>query len=632
MSENKIDFEYEGTTFELTEIERWRKPSYFEISGIKSHGQTIAFPITAAGKEVHSLRLYLESRNFYYGNTPLSFPNVEKIVIPPGLELNSLKNTTFPDLCEVELKDGNTDYSTDGKMLFSANGKELILSLAAGMQKGTVHVPEYVTKIGSAAFRSTICSEIIFDNPDVSAEPSSFNDSVWLNTQLKDEGGVYVGNTFFLASSRNALTIAEGTQRISRLAFEKNVPVSLTTPVVPIAQMKRGAMGCKELIVTSDRKINWNGLSEWESLASVQLTKSTRYKSIDGVVFSADGRELIFYPQCREEEEYMIPDGVQVIGRRAFAGQLYLKKVTMPKSVTAIRQAAFTGCRSLSIVELSDNIKEIPDATAFQTYGVFQDCRSLTSIKLPDGLWHLGSNAFRSAKSLSKISLPSSVQMIGEYAFYNTAITYISLPDSLRIIGKGALCGTPGSQTHVTAYEGSARGLVGALEAAAPGMADSTANVIWRSAKIVMLDKNGARKDEIVIPLSLKHSSASYIDSAWNQPEFDYDEYDRAFEDVSDANEKASLAIEAVSRGRELADSPYESYLRRTGTKVISRIINECDEERIVEFLKQGYLTNAALKSALKLCNEKGLNTAAAYILSLTQKKSPAKKTMAIRL
>ena len=91
------------------------------------------------------------------------------------------------------------------------------------------------------------------------------------------------------------------------------------------------------------------------------------------------------------------------------------------------------------------------------------------------------------------------------------------------------------------------------------------------------------------------------------------------------------FAIKILSTQRDIADTPYEGYLKRMGSKVMERLIDFCPEERVVEFLKYEILSKAALKKALKLCTAKSYNTAAAYILNLTGE-GKARKETAIRI
>ena len=61
---------------------------------------------------------------------------------------------------------------------------------------------------------------------------------------------------------------------------------------------------------------------------------------IDGVTFSVDGKTLIKYPTDKFYKEYIIPEGTDIIGKKAFAGA-QIGKVTFPTTLTHINDSAF---------------------------------------------------------------------------------------------------------------------------------------------------------------------------------------------------------------------------------------------------------------------------------------------------
>lgn len=636
-SKATIDYEYKGTLFQLTEEEHWRGPSTYLITDIKKHSEEIEFPAQANYKQIEKLAL---SDNSWYGRENKKeyiYPGVKKIIIPQNLGIDCLENKTFPDLEEIVLSPAHKDYSTDGKMLFKEKGTELFLALCAGRQD-SVTVPKTVKKLSNESFQNTRCQEIIFENPDIQPQSYTFEHSTWFNSFKKKKEPIYVGNTFYKAFDDKPLTIKPTASRFFKEAFSPHMPRELTTHVIPPLNMMRGShyrydsRGCKILNLTMEKKkINWNTIASWSDLEAVHFTGHSLYKDIDGVVFSRDGNTLLYYPRCRQAASYTIPEGTRTIGRRAFSGQEYLQEVFMPGSVTQIYQGAFWGCAELAQVSLSDNIKELPDATPFQPGGVFELCPRLKKILLPQNLEHIGAYAFAQCQSLQEITIPPQVRMLGEYAFMNTRLREISLPKALSFVGKGALLFDAQDKPIISAYEGTARGLIGAIEAVPPDLTEGTANLAWHGATIRLLQEDGSLKDEIIIPESLKRASGLYIDIAWNQESFDYDEYDSCFEDIADAREKMDFAIKILSTQRDIADTPYEGYLKRMGSKVMERLIDFCPEERVVEFLKYEILSKAALKKALKLCTAKSYNTAAAYILNLTGE-GKARKETAIRI
>ena len=61
---------------------------------------------------------------------------------------------------------------------------------------------------------------------------------------------------------------------------------------------------------------------------------------VDGATFSADGKTLIKYPTDKFYKEYIIPEGTEIIDRKAFVGAK-IGKVTLPTTLTHINDSAF---------------------------------------------------------------------------------------------------------------------------------------------------------------------------------------------------------------------------------------------------------------------------------------------------
>lgn len=112
-----------------------------------------------------------------------------------------------------------------------------------------------------------------------------------------------------------------------------------------------------------------------------------------------------------------IPDGVTVLGGKAFQYNTLITNVEMPNSVLTIENGDMYGPVG---------------------YGCFYECINLTNIKLSENLTSIGSFAFQYCTSLTSITIPDSVTSIGS-AFGNcTSLTSIIIPDSVTSIGNSA--------------------------------------------------------------------------------------------------------------------------------------------------------------------------------------------------
>ena len=137
------------------------------------------------------------------------------------------------------------------------------------------------------------------------------------------------------------------------------------------------------------------------------------FKSIGGVLYTADSKTLVKYPQAKKESHYSVPDGVTTIASDAFYYCRYLTSVSIPKSVVAIGDGAFVYCENLVTVtfEESSALKRIGKST-------FYDCDKLAIIKLPEGLIEIGESAF-DCNHLVSITIPSTVVKVGNMIWPN---------------------------------------------------------------------------------------------------------------------------------------------------------------------------------------------------------------------
>ena len=103
----------------------------------------------------------------------------------------------------------------------------------------------------------------------------------------------------------------------------------------------------ENVIEIYDRSFSNTANGDGNGIREFRVAKENpNYKSVDGVLFSKDGKTLISYPSNRSYAEYVIPSGVDTIGARAFSSTRNLKHVTIPEGVEKIEYWAFYGMRN----------------------------------------------------------------------------------------------------------------------------------------------------------------------------------------------------------------------------------------------------------------------------------------------
>ena len=138
-----------------------------------------------------------------------------------------------------------------------------------------------------------------------------------------------------------------------------------------------------------------------DSLERFIAEDNSRYKVIDGVLFSHDGKTLICYPIGRKDTCYTVPDGVEIIESFSFSYNLFLSDLILPDCIEHINDKAFYSCCPLKKINLPDNLKDIG-------FRAFFGCINLSDIILPQKIGTIFEDAFRGCRSLKDIVLPNS--------------------------------------------------------------------------------------------------------------------------------------------------------------------------------------------------------------------------------
>lgn len=154
----------------------------------------------------------------------------------------------------------------------------------------------------------------------------------------------------------------------------------------------------------------------------------------------------------REERMIRIPDyidqlPVTEIGQEAFADDITLEYLTLPRHLKQIDDGAFSGCLSMGELTLPDELEAIGRFS-------FYNCSALKTLHIPASVSDIGEAAFSACMNLNDLTLSEGLIRIGKDAFsYCLFLRELEIPASVREIGSGAFTGcdrltlfyTPGS-------------------------------------------------------------------------------------------------------------------------------------------------------------------------------------------
>lgn len=276
-----------------------------------------------------------------------------------------------------------------------------------------------------------------------------------------------VGGVSIPATIEGKSVVSVGRHAFSGCRFMDDVEIPSSVTNLDVGAFIYCELLTNVVIPSSVVKIGDGAFFDCRELLSIEVDPgNTSYESVNGVLFSADLNELVFYPNGLSGR-YAIPSGVANVGDSAFAGCDTLTEVNFPASVTNIGNSAFGECDGLTRIELPSSVVQIgPYAFAY--------CDALSTVSLSEGINTIEMYAFWHCPALTSISVPASVSFFNPTAInkspnistihvalgnahYSSLDSVLFNADQTEIIrvpeGRSGVCTIPEGVTLIENYE-----------------------------------------------------------------------------------------------------------------------------------------------------------------------------------
>ena len=404
---------------------------------------------------------------------------------------------------------------------FTSTATTCIITGVKDKTIASVIIPDYVTSIGSWAFENcTSLTSVVIPSSVTSvgyyafqycnsltiyceavSQPSSWHSDwnysdcpvTWdyKNNDTAIDGCIYTvvdGVRYGIKDEVATVVRQPGNISISNIASN----IAYKDAVYSVTSIGEDAFAyCSSLtsvvIPNSVTNIGDNAFGGCYSLTSITVDEdNTAYKSIDGNLYTKDGKTLVKYARAKTDKSFEIPNGVASIGDYAFAHCDSLTSVVIPNSVISIGAYAFSGCGGLTSVIIPRSVSSVGHWAFWACNGLTVYCEAagkpsgwdsewnyLSRYKSNPVVWYCNNNDFADdgyiytivdgvrygikkgvatvveqprnittaniASSITYKDAVYSVTSIGEDAFaYCSSLTSVVIPNSVTNIGDNA--------------------------------------------------------------------------------------------------------------------------------------------------------------------------------------------------
>lgn len=356
------------------------------------------------------------------------------------------KQLTYADLTHL-------DYSDDN-MPLTGNGVNSVSSMFMGCENlETVKMPassDWYYPVGTQMFSG--CTKLA--NVFLTDRPTRVYESGFANcTSLKSFQSEDVINPD-VGSFENCTSL-----ETIKLTFDtpKKIPASSFSGCESLTSVVITDYNNSSSLITSIDAYAFENCKRLIDIRYPSITATVSEGTAVRIPYTVTSIGQFAFTECSamEKFEYVIPDGQTVkltsIGNYAFSNCTNLANLPIAKTVTSMGSGMCRGCESLVTITLPRNTTTMP------AYG-FQDCYNLRTVTvntenpsttvIGEKYTTIGEGCFSGCRSLTSIELQSTIKTIAKTAFYGcSSLTSFTLPTAVTSVGIQAFAGCTGLTT-----------------------------------------------------------------------------------------------------------------------------------------------------------------------------------------
>ncbi len=250
------------------------------------------------------------------------------------------------------------------------------------------------------------------------------------------------------------VTVPDGIERLEKEAFQDSAVTRVNLPETLKEIGHHCFYSCRQLAeITLPASLTGlesvtQAFGDNDALKAFSVAPGGNYIAVDGVLFTASGKTLVYYPDGKKDAEYTVPEGTEMLAFTSFGGPC-LEILNIPSTMKSMGQdyVAFVGLPNLREINVASGNKvfhsvdgvlytsdtllcypndkagtelkaeDFPAGLKRIAHNSFWGNRYLETVEFPEGLEEMGGKLFLGAHSLKTAVVPASVKYISYYSF-----------------------------------------------------------------------------------------------------------------------------------------------------------------------------------------------------------------------
>lgn len=556
------------------------------------------------------------STRVWLRNILKQFPDVTTIEIGSGVYELDINNEMFPNVRHVISK--NSNFANGKSMLLKKIHSGLKLCNSFCLKENEVLDLSGVTVLDAYSLSGCMSDKIVNESKVNYIDMNAFVGSIFT---LKNTGSSVAMAGTMLVDVNAGFDETDFPKEIS--VVRNNIDLlkvkNARFPSLKVFDVFRGHtdLSFGKLCFSGDDSFELSALMSRNECGCFKNVEefdinNQYYKTIDGIIYSNDGKTLIACPG-KKGGTIKVAEGTKYVLRCAFY-KSHASEIIFPDSLIELGPESIKACDNLQHIDFGKGIKRIGGADM----PTISYCENLAEFDIPEQVEAIGINTFYCLKGLTTVHFHDGIKRIERYAFASCdKLNDITLPESVTNIGQFAFGAA--ENVHLQGHC-MPRGLVKSVAQNSTAVYAPTEDMraeMLRS--VVTVEVNGT---VVYIPKYMTTETINRTDDRFNTYGLTDEFYMFIYEMASCTNARQDIAakIYKLTKNEEVG-----SYLRRISNSYSSRLLKEGREEDLVEFLKLGLMTENAIKKLLKKADEKEAAIVSAYILRLIDNTSITK-------